>query len=202
MNNSNTFISILERFGFFDIILPFILIYAVIYGILAKTQILGNPFDQDVAKAKFVRSLISLISLSIAFLTVGAINIITKLRILIPHIVLYLLSVFLLIISIAAFYLPLEKVDESEYKKYRKSILFISIVIFSILTLSSLGIVVIESVEEGIVGLIQSEIFVLIVILLIIFLVIYWLTRGEIVEKETKQKWIIIDHNILKTFQE
>ncbi|MEM1782772.1 MAG: hypothetical protein QW483_02735 [Nanopusillaceae archaeon] len=188
MNNSNTFISILERFGFFDIILPFILIYAVIYGILAKTQILGNPFDQDVAKAKFVRSLISLISLSIAFLTVGAINIITKLRILIPHIVLYLLSVFLLIISVAAFYLPLEKVDESEYKKYRKSILFISIVIFSILTLSSLGIVVIESVEEGIVGLIQSEIFVLIVILLIIFLVIYWLTRGEIVEKETKQK--------------
>ncbi|MEM1804833.1 MAG: hypothetical protein QXI77_02445, partial [Nanopusillaceae archaeon] len=65
MSSSNIIISILERFGFFDIILPFILIYAVIYGILAKTQILGNPFDQDIAKAKFVRSLISLISLSI-----------------------------------------------------------------------------------------------------------------------------------------
>ncbi|MEM1688245.1 MAG: hypothetical protein QXM04_02565 [Nanopusillaceae archaeon] len=188
MSSSNIIISILERFGFFDIILPFILIYAVIYGILAKTQILGNPFDQDIAKAKFVRSLISLISLSIAFLTVGAINVITKLKILIPHIVLYLLSIFLLIISVAAFYLPLEKVDESEYRKYRKFILIVSIIIFSILTLSSLGIIVIGSIEEGIVGLIQSEIFVLIVILLIIFLVIYWLTRGEIVEKETKQK--------------
>lgn len=177
-------ISLLDKFGFFDIILPFILIYAVIYGILAKTQILGNPFDQDLAKARFVRSLISLIAISVAFLTVGAINIITKLKIFIPYVVLYLISVFMLIVSVAAFYLPSEKVDENEYKKYRKLILAISIIIFSILTLSSFGIITIGSIEEGLSNFLQSEIFALIFIMLIIFLAVYWLTKYE--SKENK----------------
>ncbi|MEM4461099.1 MAG: hypothetical protein QW038_00540 [Nanopusillaceae archaeon] len=181
-------ISLLEKFGFFDIILPFILIYSIIYGILAKTQILGNPFDQDPTKAKFVRSLISLIALSIAFLTVGAINIVAKLKIFVPYVVLYLVSIFLLIVSVAAFYLPSDRIDENEYRKYRKVILAISIIIFSILTLSSLGVIAVGSLQLGVTELFQSEIFILIIILLVIFLIVYWLTKGEMEEKESKQK--------------
>jgi len=173
-------ISILKNFGFFDIILPFILIYALIFGILAKTQILGDPFEKEnEARARFVRSIISLISLSIAFLVVGAYNVVIRIQEFVPYAVLYILSVFILLVSMGAFYLPTGKIDEKDFEKYRRVILVISIIIFSILTLVSFGFVSIQSIKSGLETGLDNELIGLLVVFGFIAFVVYWLTRGE-----------------------
>ncbi|RIB35090.1 MAG: hypothetical protein BXU00_03335 [Candidatus Nanoclepta minutus] len=181
--------SVLKNFGFFDIILPFILIYALIFGILAKTQILGDPFEKDnEARARFVRSIISLISLSIAFLVVGAYNVVLRIQEFIPYAILYILSVFMLLVSMSAFYLPTGgQVKENEFENYRKVILVLSIIIFSILTLVSLGIISVQSIQSGLESGLNNEIIGLIIIFGFIGFVIYWITReGKKEEKGAK----------------
>jgi len=179
-------ISLLKNFGFFDIILPFILIYALMFGILAKTQILGDPFEKEnEARAKFVRSVISLISLSIAFLVVGAYNVVLRIQEFVPYAVLYILAVFILLVSMSAFYLPTGgKIKEDEFKTYRKVILVLSIIIFSILTLVSFGIISIQSIQSGLESGFSNEIIGLIIIFGFIIFVVYWMTKGEKGEKK------------------
>jgi len=179
-------IGLLKNFGFFDIILPFILIYALMFGILAKTQILGDPFEKEnEARARFVRSIISLISLSIAFLVVGAYNVVLRIQEFIPYAILYILSVFMLLVSMSAFYLPTGgKVEEKEFKNYRKIILTLSIIIFAILTLISLGILSAQSLQSGLADWLNNEIIAVILIFGFIIFVVYWMTRGEKEEKK------------------
>jgi len=178
--------SILKNFGFFDIILPFILIYALMFGILAKTQILGDPFEKEnEARAKFVRSIISLISLSIAFLVVGAYNVVLRIQEFVPYAVLYILAVFILLVSMSAFYLPTGgKIEKGDFEKYRRVILVLSIIIFSILTLVSLGIISVQSIQSGLESGFNSEIIGLAIVFGFIAFVIYWMTKGEKGEKK------------------
>ena len=181
MSMYTSIMAILKNFGFFDIILPFILVYALMYGILAKTQIFGDPFDKEnEARAKFIRSIISLISLSIAFLVVGAYNVVTKIKEFIPYAILYIITIFLLIVSISAFYLPTGKIEEKEFQKYRKVIIIVSIVLFAIITLSSFGIISAKSIQSGVgTSIFNSEIIGLIIVFGFIGAVIYWLTRSS-----------------------
>jgi len=181
-------IAVLKNFGFFDIILPFILIYALMFGILAKTQILGDPFEKEnEARAKFVRSIISLISLSVAFLVVGAYNVVLRIQEFIPYAILYILAVFMLLVSMSTFYLPTGgKIKENEFENYRKVILVLSIIIFSILTLVSLGIISVQSLQSGIESGLNNELIGVLIVFGFIGLVIYWMTRGE--RKEEKGK--------------
>jgi len=181
--------SILKNFGFFDIILPFILIYALIFGILAKTQILGDPFAKDdEARARFVRSIISLISLSVAFLVVGTYNVVLRIQEFVPYAVLYILAVFMLLVSMSAFYLPTGgQIKEDEFKGYRKVILVLSIIIFSILTLVSLGIISVQSLQSGLESGLNNEIIGLIIIFGFIGFVVYWITREEKKGEEKKE---------------
>jgi len=156
------------------------------FGILAKTQILGDPFEKEnEARAKFVRSVISLISLSIAFLVVGAYNVVLRIQEFIPYAVLYILAVFILLVSMSAFYLPTGgKIDKEDFEKYRKVILVLSIIIFSILTLVSFGIISVQSIQSGLESGFSNEIIGLLVIFGFIIFVVYWMTRGEKEEKE------------------
>lgn len=40
-------IQFLENFGFFDVLLPFLLVFTVVFGILEKTRIFGSEKDKD-----------------------------------------------------------------------------------------------------------------------------------------------------------
>lgn len=69
-------INFLESFGFFDIILPFILVFTLLFAIFEKTEVLG----------KDKKNLNAMVSFAIAFFVVGATNIIPVLRDALPMI--------------------------------------------------------------------------------------------------------------------
>lgn len=177
-------INILNDLGFFNVILPFILIYSIMYGILVRTQIFGDPFDKDIAKAKTVRSIISLVSASIAFLVVGSANVVINIREIIPYIVLYILIIFMLVMTVAVFYLPSGNVNEQEYSKYRKYIVGVSIFIFAILILYAFGIISFTSSSVSSFSssfysfLVQNISFIAAIIILLVMIgFAYWISK-------------------------
>ncbi|MEK6934609.1 MAG: hypothetical protein AABW46_01900, partial [Nanoarchaeota archaeon] len=76
-------IDFLDSFGFFDIILPFILVFTLLFAIFEKTEILG----------KNKKNLSALASFAIAFFVVGATNIIPVLKEALPMISLILIVI-------------------------------------------------------------------------------------------------------------
>lgn len=139
MSLYESLINILNYFGIFNILLPFLLIYAIMYGILMRTKIFGDPFSQNQNEAKAARTIISLVSASVAFLVISSINFITTLKTMIPYFILYIIVLFMLILSISIFYLPEGQFGE-DYKRIRGKVLIVALIIFIIVTLNFFGL--------------------------------------------------------------
>ncbi len=93
-------LSLLDAFGFFRVILPFLLIFAVVYGILLKTKVLGDPSS---GSASQVKSVSAIVSLAVAFLLIGYSPVVSALAVLIPQ-ASFLLVVALLVLMLLAMF--------------------------------------------------------------------------------------------------
>jgi len=132
-------IVILEKFGFFNIFLPWMLTYALIYGLLLKSKIFGDPFDQNKpAEAKTIRTISSIIAFSIATILIGSTAVVLRIREVIPLAVLFIIIMFTLIMVLASIYLPKEKIEIGD--KYIKLIALLAIIIFSLLIINIFGL--------------------------------------------------------------
>jgi len=173
----DTFITLLNNLGFFNVILPFLLVYAVMYGILSKYKILGDPFAEG-DRGRVTRSLISIVSAATGFFIVGSANVVLSLRTLIPYIVLFLLTVFFLILAISPFLQREEKSGEIQIgNRTRMILLASSIIIFTLIVIFILGlynyIASAASASSSTLSSLQPFIET-IVILAIMFGIAYW----------------------------
>jgi len=176
----DTFIALLNNLGFFNVILPFLLVYAVMYGILSNYKILGDPFAEG-DKGKVTRSLISIVSAATGFFIVGSANVVLSLRTLIPYIVLFLLTVFFLILAISPFLQREEKSGEIQIGNRTRIILLTSaIIIFTLIIIFILGlynyIASAASATSSVLSSLQPFIET-IVILAIMFGIAYWAVK-------------------------
>jgi uncharacterized membrane protein len=179
------FINLLTQIGFFNIILPFLLIYSIIYGLLAKYKIIGDPYKSD-AEGKATRSLISMIAASMGFFVVGAANVVLEMLTLIPYFVLFILTIFLLLLSISPFI-----TSGGEIKiegKTRNILLASSIIIFFLVTVFSLGLF---NYLAGIYGYLSSgyivEIVETLIVLGVLFGIVYWIVKVPAKEEKGSQ---------------
>lgn len=84
-------ITFLEKLGFFDVILPFLLVFVIVFGILEKTRIFGveKINDKDYPR----KSINSMVAFSIAFFTVAAKQVVASLQVSLPNVALILIIV-------------------------------------------------------------------------------------------------------------
>jgi len=130
-------ISILETFGFFNIILPWMLTYTLIYGILLRTKVFGDPFSiANPNEARTARSISSVVAFSIATILIGSTSVVLRIREVLPLIILLIIIIFTLILALATIYLPTGKIEE----KYIKWIALFGIILFVLLMLSIFGL--------------------------------------------------------------
>jgi len=96
--------------GLFDVILPFLLVFSIVYAILDKTRILGTEKVDDKDYPK--RSLNSMVAFVIGLLVVAAKEVVSTINEALPNVVLLLIvSIsFLLLISV---FLKTEELDFS-----------------------------------------------------------------------------------------
>jgi hypothetical protein len=93
-------LNLLTAFGFFRVVLPFLLIFSIVYGILLKTKVLGDP---EGGSDKWVKSVSAIVSLAFAFLVIGYSPVVSALAILIPQ-ASFLLVVALLVLMLLAMF--------------------------------------------------------------------------------------------------
>lgn len=86
-------INSLERQGFYDVALPFILIFTLIFAVLQKIQLFGSES----------RKFNAVISLAIAFFTVRVVSIVTIINTFLPKVSLVVLFLIVLLIMLGIF---------------------------------------------------------------------------------------------------
>jgi len=87
-------IEFLKEFGLFDVILPFLLIFAITYAILGKSELLGKKKD----------NLNSVVSLVFALLVVSANKIVATINTAIPNVLLLVIVSFSFLLLVGMFY--------------------------------------------------------------------------------------------------
>jgi len=185
----DTLITLLNNLGFFNVILPFLLVYAIMYGILSKYKILGDPFAEG-DKGKTTRSLISIVSAATGFFIVASSNVVLSLKTLIPYIVLFLLTVFFLILAISPFLQKEEKSGEIQLGNRTRTILLVStIIIFTLIVIFILGLYnyINLSLASTVISSLQTFIET-IVVLAIMFGIAYWAVKPERGQKSEPPK--------------
>ena len=133
----NGVLEFLETIGLFSVILPFLLIYVIVFALLEKTMILGvDKIDKDVSIPK--KNLNAIFAFSVAFFAILSQQVVSAMNAAIGPIMLVLLLIVLFMMLISAF-----KKDDGveELSKTQKKIFFwtvlisiISIALYSIKT--------------------------------------------------------------------
>jgi len=174
-------IKFLEDFGFFDIILPFLLVFTLVFAILQKTKVLGAE------DGKSRKNLDAMVAFSIALFVVIAGNIVTVIKEAMPLISL------ILIILVSFMLLAGSFVGSEEYKIEGKMRIFLTTLVFIGIVLVFLGVIKTDSgvswlrygwdymLENWATGPLVSSLVFLAVILVVVY---YVLGGREEKEKE------------------
>ena len=90
-------LNLLTAFGFFKVVLPFLLVYAIIYGVLLKTQVLGKSGDA------WTKSTSAIVALATAFFVIGYSPVVKALAQVIPQAAFVLVVALLLLMLMSMF---------------------------------------------------------------------------------------------------
>ena len=88
LNPMDNAVELLNSFGFFSVLLPFLLVFAVVYGVLIKTSLFGTKEEASNVNA--------IIALSTSFFVVASTDIVNSMLEIIPQAMFLLIAVMLL----------------------------------------------------------------------------------------------------------
>lgn len=177
-------IDFLKDFGLFDVILPFLLIFAIVFAILEKTMILGK--DKDAPK----QNLNSIVALVISLLFVSAnkaVNLVTNA---LPNIALIIVIAVSFLIMLGVFW----KNEEFDFKEtHRNWYIFFTFVVFIALLLVFLGAYeyspgvsllthLLDSIGDGV----SEDLVTGVIVILVVIGVLLWVIRGGRKKEEDK----------------
>ena len=118
-------IELLQNFGFFRVVLPFLLIFAIVYAILMKTKVLGDPSTQGFAKTAS-----AIIALVIAFLVIVYTPVVNTLGTLLPQAGFILVVVVLILMVLAMFGITFEPQAGEKFPPWAAAIAIIVFILF------------------------------------------------------------------------
>jgi hypothetical protein len=122
-------IKFLDDFGFFNVVLPFILVFAIVFAILEKTMILGSEGEKDKKKPR--TSINSMVAFAVALFVVAATSVVSIIRESLPMIVLILIIVICFLLLAGSFMASEEFSfkDRPFWKVTLTAIMFIAVIL-------------------------------------------------------------------------
>lgn len=178
------FFTLIQQAGVFHFYLPFVLVFAIFYGLLTKSHVFGDEKDKQ---AKRINAIISLIAALyvVGFTPVGVQlisfadyigTLFTDAAVVIVTLLVFLMIVFMLI--------PAKELKDLT-GWWRILILIAAIIALALFFNAGGGAIfgIFGNLGVGGFGL-SSQDIAIIVLILITVLVIYWLTKGEKSKKE------------------
>ena len=95
----NNAVEFLRDFGFFNVVLPFLLVFTIVFGILEKTKLFGTEGKEHHPK----KNLNAMVAFSMAFFVVAASNIVEVIQSSLPAVTLVLVIVLLFMLLLGSF---------------------------------------------------------------------------------------------------
>lgn len=94
-------VDFLVSFGFFDVILPFLLVFTVVFGILEKTRIFG---EEQIGDKKYPKkSINSMVAFVVGFFTIAAKEVVQSLQVSLPQVALILIVIVCFLLLAGSF---------------------------------------------------------------------------------------------------
>ncbi len=181
-------IDFFRDFGIFDVVLPFLLVFTLVFAVLEKTRILGyeKSGDREIPN----KNINSMVAFAIAFMVVAASNIVGVINESLPNVILLLVVSFSFLLLVGAF-LKTEEMDFPEKHKwwyaFFVTVIFIGVVLIFLGAIKdkegkSILIKVIDYFQDNVVT------FAGVIIVIIIIATIIAVTRTpKITGEETKK---------------
>ena len=167
-------IQFFKDFGLFDVVLPFLLVFALVFAILEKTKILGEETVKGDKIPK--RNLNTLVAFVIGMITVATNKVVNAINVALPNIVLIIISFVAFLLMVGVFFSSEELNFREKYPRFAMGFMIVSLIILIIIILNSLALdngqtwleFIIEYVANNISGPVVTSIIFLIVALLAI----------------------------------
>src|SRR5947207_1013398 len=97
-------LSFLRDFGLFDVVLPFLLVFALVFALLEKTRILGSEKLKSDGPEVPKRSLNSTVAFVVAMLVVATNKVVTAINTALPNVVLLIVLLVCFLMLVGMFY--------------------------------------------------------------------------------------------------
>ena len=107
-------VQFLIDFGFFDVILPFLLVFTIIFAVLEKTRILGAEGDKEKAKT----NINSLVAFTIALFVVATKEIVRAIQVSLPQVALILIILISFLLLAGSFMKDKFSLEERGFWKH------------------------------------------------------------------------------------
>ncbi len=123
-------IQFFKNFGLFDVVLPFLLVFAIVFAILEKTRILGTEGKKEDQIPK--KNLNSMVSFVIALFVVASNQIVNAITTALPNIVLLVIVAVSFLMLVGVFATTNEFSLKGEHENYYKifiAIMFIGVIL-------------------------------------------------------------------------
>ena len=169
------------RFGVYDVLLPFLLVFAVVYAILEKTKLFGT---EKIGEEEFPKKNINaVVAFAIALMVVAATRVVDTILTALPQVSLMVIVGLSFLLMIGIFAKPdgtfLESIQDSWYLKLFGGIMFAAV---ALIFLNSIPTKSGESWLEYALSYVNfnwsgSVVGSIILVILFIFL-IWWITKG------------------------
>lgn len=132
-------ITFFKDFGLFDVVLPFLLIFALIFAILEKTKILGTEKvkGEDITK----RNLNTIIAFVIAMLVVATNKVVTAINTALPNIVFIIVAFVAFLLMVGVFF------PTGELNLWAKKEHAVFAMGFMVFSLVALVIIILDSIK-------------------------------------------------------
>ena len=123
-------INFFKEFGLFSVVLPFLLVFTIVFAILEKTKVLGTEGKKDEEHPK--RQLNAMVAFVIGMLVVATNQIVTAINKALPNVVLLTISIICFLMLVGVFYKTGELDFAGKHSAWTK---YLIIVVFIILVL-------------------------------------------------------------------
>ena len=170
-------IQFFKDFGLFDVVLPFLLVFALIFAILEKTRILGEETIKGEKIPK--RNLNTLVAFVIGMITVATNKIVNAINVALPNIVLIIISFVAFLLMIGVFFGTEELNFRQKYPRFTMGFVVVSLIILVLIILDSLSLAsgqtwlefLMEYVANNLSGpVVTSVIFLIIAVISIVYI--------------------------------
>ncbi len=170
-------IGFLRDFGLFDVVLPFLLVFALVFAILEKTMILGTEGDKKPKK-----NLNSIVSFVIAMLVVATNKVVTAINEALPNIVLIIVCFVAFLMMISVFMKTGEMEFAKEHPRFLAFFIFFSLIALILIVLDSIKLPTgkswFEYVSEYVLSNFTGPVVMSIIFLIVAIGAIYYVTKG------------------------